>query len=182
LDLDFFKNLILTNIILKEQESKFIEPQSSTQIEVQDEIELICFTIDNFIFGVIITDLIEVIEGYGMQPLFRVNKMLRGLINLRGQIIACVDISEIIGLELRKMEEKSQYILIQNGNSDLALCIDNISKKQKFSRHDIQNVESIFSGELGEYLMGIIEKNSERIFVISVPKIFESKHLLSNRE
>lgn len=182
LDLLLLKNLILKNIHNKEQESKAVESIVTNQTEVLDEIEMICFKIDNFLFGIPITDLIEVVEGYGMQPLFRVNKMLRGLINLRGQIIACVDISEIVGLKPRKMEEKSQYILIQNGNSDLALCIDSISKKQKFSRHEVQNVETIFSGELGEYLMGIIEKNSERIFVISGPKIFESKHLLPNRE
>lgn len=182
LDLNFFKNLIITNIHNKEWDLKSVESITTSQIEELDEIEMICFTIDNFLFGIPITDLIEVVEGYGMQPLFKVNKMLRGLINLRGQIIACVDISETVGLEPRKMEEKSQYILIQNGNSDLALCIDNISKKQKFSRHEIQNVETIFSGELGDYLLGIIEKNSERIFVISAPKIFESKHLLPNRE
>ena len=182
LDLNYIKNLVLNNIKNNDLEPTELELTDKNQNEDIEEIEMICFTIESFLFGIPITDLIEVIEGYGMQPLFRVNKFLRGLINLRGQIIACVDISETIGLEPRKMEEKNQYIVIQNGDSDLALCIDMISKKQKFNRRDIQNVESIFSGELSDYLLGIIETNLERIFVISGPKIFESKYLLPNRE
>ena len=178
----FIKNIIVKNI--NNNEIINISKESNVGIEINksEEIEMICFTIENFLFGIPITDLVEVIEGYGMQPLFRVNKFLRGLINLRGQIIACVDISETIGLEPRRIEEKNQYILLQNEDSDLALCIDSISKKQMFHRGDIQNVESIFSGELAEYLLGIIEKNSERIFIISGSKIFESKYLIPNRE
>jgi chemotaxis signal transduction protein len=117
------------------------------------------------------------VEGYSVEPLFRTNSFLRGLINLRGQIIACVDISEAIGLPRRKMEEKNQYILLQHDDQDLALCIDSISKKQKFPRSQIQNVEHIFSGELADYLLGIIETGGDRIFVISGPKIFASKYL-----
>ena len=182
IDIYIIKNIIVKNI--NNNEIINISKESNVGIEINksEEIEMICFTIENFLFGIPITDLVEVIEGYGMQPLFRVNKFLRGLINLRGQIIACVDISETIGLEPRRMEEKNQYILLQNEDSDLALCIDSISKKQMFHRGDIQNVESIFSGELAEYLLGIIEKNSERIFIISGSKIFESKYLIPNRE
>jgi chemotaxis signal transduction protein len=104
------------------------------------------------------------------------------LINLRGQIIACVDISEAIGLTRRKMEEKNQYILLQDNDQDLALCIDTISKKQKFLRNQVLNVEHIFSGELADYLLGIIETGLDRIFVISGPKIFASKYLVSYQE
>ncbi|MCB1158117.1 MAG: chemotaxis protein CheW [Leptospiraceae bacterium] len=80
------------------------------------------------------------------------------------------------------MEEKNQYILLQDNNRDLALCIDAISKKQKFKRNQIQNIESIFSGELADYLLGIIETQPDRIFVISGPKIFASKYLLPYQE
>ena len=128
------------------------------------------------------SDLLEVIEGYSVEPLFQTTTFLRGLINLRGQIIACVDISETIGLRSRKMEEKNQYILLQDNERDLALCIHSISKKQKFRRSQIQNVEHIFSGELADYLLGIIEASPDRIFVISGPKIFASKHLLPYQE
>lgn len=147
-----------------------------------DEVEMICFGIDRYRLGIPITDLVEVIEGYSVEPLFGVDPFLRGLINLRGQIIACVDISEALGLPARKMEEKNQYILLQDGERDLALCIDTISKKQRFPRDRIQNVDHLFSGELGDYLLGIIEDAEGRIFVVSGAKIFASRHLTAYQE
>jgi len=178
----FLKSFVKNNIKdqLKEHAHR-LKPE-----ELQDsndtEIEMICFGIDHLRFGIPITDLLEVIEGYSVEPLFQTTTFLRGLINLRGQIIACVDISEAIGLPCRKMEEKNQYILLQDNERDLALCIDSISKKQKFRRSQIQNVEHIFSGELADYLLGIIEASPDRIFVISGPKIFASKYLIPYQE
>jgi len=147
-----------------------------------DEVEMICFGIGHYRLGIPITDLVEVIEGYSVEPLFGVDPFLRGLINLRGQIIACVDISEALGLSARKMEEKNQYVLLQDRDRDLALCIDSISKKQRFPRDRIQNVDHLFGGELGDYLLGIIEDGEGRIFVVSGAKIFASRHLTAYQE
>ncbi len=182
IDLAVLKTFVELNLDKQMQPQSAIEQDVEQQIEADAEIEMICFGIDHFRFGIPISSLIEVIEGYSVEPLFRTSSFLRGLINLRGQIIACVDISEAIGLPRRKMEEKNQYILLQDNDRDLALCIDSISKKQKFARAQIQNVEHIFSGELADYLLGIIETGAERIFVISGPKIFASKYLVPYQE
>lgn len=182
INLQFIKSFILANIKSNLQLQAAVQSSITNPSDETDEIEMICFRIGHLLFGIPITDLIEVIEGYSVEPLFRVNSFLRGLINLRGQIIACVDISGAIGLPPRKMEEKNQYILLQDDNRDLALCIDVISKKQKYKQSQIQSAESIFSGELIDYLLGIIEAEPERIFVISGPKIFASKHLVPYQE
>ncbi|MEI8093455.1 MAG: chemotaxis protein CheW [Spirochaetales bacterium] len=182
LNLHYLKSFVENNIHVQLQgQDTQLHPEEE-HVDPKDEIEMVCFGIDHHRFGIPITDLIEVVSGYSVEPLFQTNSFLRGLINLRGQIIACVDISEAIGLSSRKMEEKNQYILLQHEEQDLALCIDSISKKQKFLRSQIQNVDHIFSGELADYLLGIIEAGTERIFVISGPKIFASRHLLPYQE
>jgi chemotaxis signal transduction protein len=175
---NFLKAFVQTHIKDQLAEAQSECEQETLPAENDPEIEMICFGIDHLRFGIPITDLVEVIQGYSVEPLFQTDPFLRGLINLRGQIIACVDISEAIGLPPRKMEEKNHHILLQHEEQDLALCIDSISEKQKFRRSQIQNVEHIFSGKLAEYLLGIIEGEPDRIFVMSGQKIFGSKHLL----
>jgi purine-binding chemotaxis protein CheW len=141
------------------------------------EIEMLGFTIDRLQFGIPIVDLVEVIEGYSVEPLFKTNAFLRGLINLRGQIIACVDLSQVLGLPPRKMEERNQYLLLQDNDRDLALSIDTITKKRRFLTSQVQPAQSILNEELGDYLLGIIEEEGGRIFVLSGPKIIASKYL-----
>jgi len=148
---------------------------SGTPAELESE--LLCFSIEKLQFGIPIVDLVEVIAGYSVEPLFKTNSFLRGLINLRGQIIACVDLSEVLGLPKRRMEERNQYLLLQDNERDLALCIDNITKKRKFSTSQIQPASSLLNEELSDYLHGVIEEGSTRIFVLSGPKIIASKYL-----
>lgn len=141
--------------------------------------EFLCFTIDTLEFGIPLVDLVEVIEGCSVEPLFKTNDFLRGLINLRGQIIACVDISGIIGLPKRRMEERNQYLLLQDRERDLdlALCIDTITKKRSFHPSRIQSVASLLNEELCSYLLGVIEDGEGRIFILSGPRVIASKYL-----
>ncbi|MEI6386929.1 MAG: chemotaxis protein CheW [Spirochaetota bacterium] len=154
------------------------ESGAAREAEVAER-EFLCFTIDTLEFGIPLVDLVEVIEGCSVEPLFKTNDFLRGLINLRGQIIACVDISGIIGLPKRRMEERNQYLLIQDRESDLdlALCIDTITKKRSFHPSRIQSVASLLNEELCSYLLGVIEDGESRIFILSGPRVIASKYL-----
>ncbi|MCB1158116.1 MAG: chemotaxis protein CheW [Leptospiraceae bacterium] len=98
ISLEYVKSVILANIKSSGPQQDTINLKIETYEDSGDEIEMICFGIDHLRFGIPITDLVEVIEGYSVEPLFRIHPFLRGLINLRGQIIACVDISQVIGL------------------------------------------------------------------------------------
>jgi len=173
LNLGFLRQYIQENVEGLLPPSEADAPSS----EAEADRELLCFTIDRLQFGIPIVDLVEVIEGYSVEPLFKTNSFLRGLINLRGQIIACVDLSEVIGLPKRKMEERNQYLLLQDNDRDLALCIDTITRKQRFRSSLIQPVSSLAGEELSEYLLGVIEDQNSRIFVLSGAKLIDSKYL-----
>ena len=54
--------------------------------------------------------ILEVIEGYKITPFFAVPKILRGLINLRGTVIACLDISEKLGFDLRILDMNTKFM------------------------------------------------------------------------
>ncbi len=139
--------------------------------------ELFCFKIGDFKFGVPICQVIEIIEGYSVSPLFRVTEYLRGLINLRGQIIACFDISPSLDISLRTLEENNKYIIFQYQEYEIALCVDSVTKIYNCDPLSIQKVVGILSDELSEYISGIIEDKEERIFLLSVESLFHSKHL-----
>ncbi len=176
LNLKYLKELLASKHENLVQEGKTHEKLEGPTTK-DEEIEMICFTIEGMRFAIPIADIVEVIEGYRVEPLFQVNPFLRGLINLRGQIIACVDISMSIGLEARVMGERSQHILLQNQEQDLALCIDSVSKKRKFLKKEIASADHIFTNEFGSYLLGVIEEPNDRLLILSGSKIFESKDL-----
>ena len=157
-------------------------PGQGTSGPAEPDLDLICFRIGEQTLAIPITHLVEIIEGFNVEPLFRTASCLRGLINLRGQIIACVDVSEAMGLPLRRMEERNQYMVLQYDGRDLALCIDAISKKTRFARTRLQAVESMVPSEFSALLSGVVEESDRRVFILSTEKLFAHPQLAEYRE
>lgn len=148
----------------------------------EPEVDMICFRLGSLQFALPVSDLVEVIEGNTVEPLFKTDPFLRGLINLRGQIIACIDLSQAVGLPPRVLDERNQFLLLQNGERDLALCVDAVSRKRKFPARAVAEVAGLFPGELAEYLAGIVEEDGERTLVLAGASIFLSRHLVAYQE
>ncbi len=117
-----------------------------------------------------------------MSPFFGVDQALRGLLNLRGRVIACFDISEFLGLDLRSLGESNRFVILRGGGAEMALCVDDVLNIRNLPAAGIQEADSIFSGEIRDYVSGIFESADGRVFILSVPRLFESERLLPYRE
>lgn len=127
--------------------------------------------------GIPIETVIEIIEDYDVTPLFRVTPCLRGLINLRGQVLACLDLSPEFGLPLRRLDEHSQFIVLQGDGTELALRVDEVLKIWPLPQSRIQKADTVLSGEIIRYIHGVIETADGPVMILSVPNLFASPHL-----
>ena len=112
-----------------------------------------------------------------MTPLFKVTPCLRGLINLRGQVLATIDISQEMGFEPRRLAEHNQFIVLQGDGTELALCIDKILGIQQLPQARIQKADTVLSGDITRYVHGILETDQGTIMILSVPDIFDAPQL-----
>src|SRR5262249_60634275 len=81
----------------------------------------LCARVERVLFGIPVEHVIEVIEGYDVTPLFKVPPLVRGLINLRGQVLACLDISGELGLPPRPLDERNQFVVLTHEPPAFAL-------------------------------------------------------------
>jgi len=137
----------------------------------------LCARLERVTLGIPVEQVIEVIEDYDVTPLFKVTPCLRGLINLRGQVLACLDLSQEFGLPLRKLEEHSQFIVLQGDGAELALCVDEVLAIWRLPQSRIQKADTVLSGEIIRYVHGVIETAEGIIMLLSVPHLFDSPHL-----
>ncbi len=136
-----------------------------------------CARIESISFGIPVEKVIEVIEDYDVTPLYKVTPGLRGVINLRGQVLACLDVSQDLGFPPRKLGEHNQYIVLQGDGTELALCVDKVLGIRLLPHNRIQKAEAVLSGEITRYVHGILETEHGTIMILSVPDIFASPHL-----
>jgi purine-binding chemotaxis protein CheW len=159
----------------------------ATQVEThaavveQDLERFLCATLENLVFAIPIDQVIEVIEDYEVTPFFGVDPILRGLINLRGEVVSCVDISVSMGFRPRALLERDQYIVLEGAAGKLALCVDHIEKFRELPRGLKQEPAGILASNLTHFLSSVVEHDGKSIFILDVTRIFDSPLLAPYR-
>ncbi len=148
-----------------------------TTVKEQVLEKFIFFTIGEVNFGVPIKEVMEVLENLDVTPLFKVVPVLRGLINLRGKVVPCMDISIYLGLSARGLNENTKFVMLQSGGSEIALCVDSVSKMKEVDNALIQTNEGVLNGPISEYATGILQLQKQTLLMISAKNLVESSDL-----
>lgn len=157
-----------------------VEKSQTTVTEVGPEVQkllMLCAELHGIRFGITLEDVMEVIEGYDVTRLFRVAPSLRGLINLRGGVLACIDISGYLNLDQRVLEENNQFVVLQYDGTDLALCVDRVAGIRSIPKSSVQDVASVSVGDMARLLSGVVELDDGPLFLLSAKAVFNSSDL-----
>ena len=108
---------------------------------------LICLS-DGLLYGIEANEVVEIITDHTITRLPRVPHYVRGIINLRGQIIPIIDMR----LRLGKMPQEDNCIMVVNVESQLVgLLVDGVEKMVDIPRESIlpmptQSPQKLISG------------------------------------
>jgi purine-binding chemotaxis protein CheW len=141
----------------------------------------LCARLDRMHFAIAVEQVSEVIEGYDVTPLFKMPPLVRGLINLRGQVLACLDLSGELGFAPRVLEERNQFVVLHHEGAALALCVDRVTGIRRLLPEQFQKADLVLSGEMTRYCTGILEADDGALFGLAVPALFEAPALLPYR-
>jgi purine-binding chemotaxis protein CheW len=137
----------------------------------------LCARIERVLFGIPVEHVIEIIEGYDVTPLFKVPPIVRGLLNLRGQVLACLDISVELGLPPRQLEERNQFVILKEESAELALCVDKVTGIRRLAPEKFQKADMVLSGEMTRFAAGMHEGEDGTLFVLAVSAVFDAPSL-----
>ena len=127
--------------------------------------------IKNSTIAIEITQVLEVIEGSEVTPLYKVADFIRGLINLRGQVLSCIDLSRYLGHDLTVIDERNKFIVINVSGVDFALCIDRVLGIQSIQKSFFQDSNKVFQNEIPKYFPNFREKEGD-VTLIFKPDLF----------
>ncbi|MDB4972737.1 MAG: chemotaxis protein CheW [Myxococcaceae bacterium] len=88
--------------------------------------QLCTFKVDDLFFGIEVTQVQEVLR---FQPMTRVplaEERIRGLINLRGQIVTAIDLRASLQLPVRVSDELPMNVVIRSADGCVSFLVDSI--------------------------------------------------------
>ena len=122
-------------------------PAEEIPAESQSDKYLICVS-DSLLYGIVAEQVVEIITDHTITYLPRVPHYVRGIINLRGQIIPIIDIRLRLG---KPQAEESCIIVVNIGSDCMGILVDGVDKMVDVSRDSIlpmptQNPQKLISG------------------------------------
>ena len=93
---------------------------------MSEQEQCVTFYLDQYLFGVEVTKVQEVIRFQEMAPVPLAPSLVSGLINLRGQIVTAIDLRRRLQLATRPTDQLPMNVVVWSENEAVSLLVDEI--------------------------------------------------------
>jgi purine-binding chemotaxis protein CheW len=121
----------------------------------------------------------EVCPLHDLTPVPCAPPHLCGIINLRGQILAVLDIKRLFGLPENRLVDRHHIIVLHKDQEDIGILADAIYGVQAVPLRDIQRVLPTLTGIHAEYLRGV---TSQRLVILDAARLMADQKLIVYEE
>ena len=189
-NLYIFSPAKISEVVTKELKSQLVASQDLSHESLNDAMEQKDSDAINYLIAKIrqsyvaieITKVLEVIEGFEVTTLYNVSEFIRGLINLRGQVLACIDLSKDLGFDLMVIDERNKFIVISELGSNFALCVDDLIGIKALDGDIFQETEKVFPDQVAKFFPSFIEESGELKLIMNPELFINSDSLLDYKK
>ena len=127
------------------------------------------FLKDQF-FGVPVEQVQEVIRYQEMTRVPLVAPVIRGLINLRGQIVMAVDLRRRFGMEERPESQLPMNVVVRTDDGAVSLLVDEIGDVLEVEEESFENPPETLQGQARELVRGVYQLQERLMLVLDTQR------------
>jgi purine-binding chemotaxis protein CheW len=128
------------------------------------------FHVDNLFFGVDVLKVQEVLRYQEMTRVPLAPAVVRGLINLRGQIVTAIDMRRRLNLTPRGDASALMNIVVRFGDEAVSLLVDEIGDVLEVEAERFERRPDNVDAEIRELIQGIYKLNDKLLLVLDIGK------------
>lgn len=130
------------------------------------EYQLVVFTIGAEEFGVDISQVREIVRLVQITYLPKAPVFIEGVVNLRGQVLAVIDLAKRLGLDSKERGETTRIIVVEVGENTVGMIVDSVSEVLRLSSDCVDEVPSLVDTEVPEHYIKGVGKLKDRLLVL----------------
>jgi len=144
------------------------EPKSKAR-----EIQLVIFRLRDEEFGVEISAVLEITRLLAITHIPEAPGFIEGVINLRGKVLAVVDLAKQFGLDKEKeLPKTARIVVIEVRNITLGLIVDEVPEVIKISEEKIEPPPEIIQSEVNrDYIKGVAKLDERLIILLDLKNV-----------
>ena len=132
------------------------------------------FNIGKEKYGVELLTVIEVISIPETTPLPNSPRYIRGIMNLRGQIITVVDLRTKLNIDPLENQSESATIIVKVNNIQVGVIVDSINKVINVNSHELAEIVSTTKNKNSKFINSIWKSPEDYlVFLLNFEKLLD---------
>ena len=140
--------------------------------------QFVSFTVDKEEYGVHIEDVQEVVRMPEITHLPQTDSFIKGVINLRGNIIPVIDMRERFRMQSCDYNETTRVIVVSIEDKLVGMIVDTVSQVLEISEEEISDAPDIIHGLSREYIEGIGKVNDSMIILLKIQSVLTAEEIM----
>lgn len=133
--------------------------------------QIVSFKIGNEEYGVDIMRVQEIILMGAITKMPEAPAFIKGLINLRGNVISVTDLRTRFGLESKQADDRTRIIVMNLGERTVGVVVDEVNEVLRISKSQIEPAPSSISGIDHTSIKGLAKLNERILILLDVEQV-----------
>lgn len=144
------------------------------------------FVIDKEKFAIEAKYVQEIVDFITITSVPKTNKSIKGVTNIRGELIPVIDPKVRFGLGESKIEKRTSFVILQilnrvkNKTTPIAIMVDIVVEVEDIESFDILETPQFGTKIEQKYIQNIIRNNEEYISVLDIDTVLNIQELSKN--
>jgi purine-binding chemotaxis protein CheW len=135
------------------------------------------FTLGNEIYGIGIAHVTEIIGIQKITEMPDMPEYVRGVINLRGQVIPLVDVRVRFHMSKREFDERTCVVVVRINETSIGLVVDTVNEVASIPDEKISPPPKISRNTASRYIQGIGKSSDHVTILLDVTKLLFDEEL-----
>jgi purine-binding chemotaxis protein CheW len=146
----------------------------SKQIAVASQGQYMTFTLDQQQFGIPIASVREIIQEDQITPLPHSPAYIKGVIDLRGEVIPVLDLRLKFSLEEKESTKETCIIIIISDSGDVGAVVDTVTEVLTFEQEQIGAAPSLSTSGNESFVMGVGKQDERMLLLLDISTLVSS--------
>ena len=160
-----------------------IEPKTETNEQRGQEHftgeseKFLTFVLDDEEYGIEILKVREIIGVMSITPVPQSSPQLKGVINLRGQIIPVFDLRLIFGMAEKEHNSETCIIIVDVNGNLVGIIVDTVSEVMNVKAEEVETGSDLEKKVKAQFILGISKVGGKIRILIEIEKVLVNENL-----
>jgi purine-binding chemotaxis protein CheW len=128
------------------------------------------FYLENYLFGIELLKVQEVLQPLALTEVPLAPFVVRGLMNLRGQIVIAVDLRRQLELPERPVDKPPMNVVVRAGEDAVSLLVDDIGDVVEVGEESFETPPETLHGKVRSVILGVHKLEKQLMHVLDTDR------------